>query len=107
MVPIFWLLSHAGTSLGDMDSSVPRALVLKPWAKDTVANSARADVWMKTACLSLAPSFLLQRIRAMGSFKATACTRDAISLLATTSDITETRGDPDRFSTRLDDRRIV
>jgi len=86
---------------------VPRALVSKPWANDTVAHSARADVWKKTACLSLSPSSVLQRIRAMGPFKATACRREAIWLLGTTSDMTETRSVPNRGSKRLDDRRIV
>jgi len=60
-----------------------------------------------TACLSLAPSSLLQRIRAMGPFKAAACRREAIWLLRTTSDMTETRGDPNRGSKWLDDSRIV
>jgi len=81
--------------------------VPKPWANDTVAHTARADVWKKTACLAFAPSSLLQRIRARGPLKATACRREAIWLLGTTSDMTETRGDPNRGSKRLDDRRIV
>jgi len=86
---------------------VPPALVPKPWANESVAHSARADVWKMTACLSLAPSSLLQHIRAMGPFKATACRRDAIWLLGTTSDMTETHGDPNRGSKRLEDHRFV